>query len=131
MLNPLAIMRRLATIDPLFQPTRSMLALLSAVEFVESQLREKKVFVSAELATKMATVKKTPFGQIIEKPTLTMESIRDTIIAIRAELPDSAELSQLSIPESVHSMRFVTSVEGLANALMSIIRALDLLPVAK
>ena len=131
MLNPLAIMRRLATIDPLFQPTRSILALLSAIEFVESQLREKKVPVSAELVSMMATAKKTTFAQIIEKPTLTMENIRDTLIAIRTALPDTAELSQLRIPESVHAMRYVTSVEALANALLSIIRALDLLPVAE
>lgn len=131
MLNPLTIMRRLATVDPLFQPTRSMLALLSGIEFVESQLREKKVPVSAELAAKMAAAKKPTFAQIIESPTMTMENIRDTLIAIREELPDTAELSQLSIPETVHAMRYVTSVEALANALLTIIRALDLLPIAK
>lgn len=129
MLNSSTIIRRLVTIDPPFQPTRSLLALLHAVTFVESQLSERKVSLSAGAVTKITEVKNLTSTQIIERPTLTMESIRNALIAIRAELPTSGDLRNLPIPETVDSMRYVSSVEALANSLLAFIRGLDLLPV--
>ncbi len=77
MLNSSTIIRRLVTINPLFQPTRSLLALLHAVDFVESQLSENNLRLSNGVIAKMAEVKNITPAQIIEKPTLTMESIRN------------------------------------------------------
>ncbi len=131
MLKSSTIIRQLAAIDPIFKPTPSVMTLRNAVEFVESQLQEKNVPVSGTLATQIDAVKKITHGQVIERPTLTMESIRNTLVAIRTELPQTDDLRDVKIPETVDAMRYVTSVEELANSLLSIIRGLDLFAAVK
>ena len=129
-MNLQSIQRRLVTIDPLLSPTRSVLALLAAVEFVGAQLTQKKVAVSDELREKIAGAAKINAATIIERPSYTFDYIRDTLAAVKAELPQNEDFEFVRVPETVDPGRFVSSVIALANALLSITRGLDLLPAA-
>jgi hypothetical protein len=129
--NTNSIQRRLVRIDPLFSPTRSVLALLHAVEFVGVELSLKNVAVSDSVRTKIEQVNQIKPANIIERPTYTLESIREALVAIKAELPDSADRDLVRVPETADSMRFVSCVIALANALLGIIRLLSLLPNPK
>lgn len=121
-------MRRLVQIDPLFNPTRSVLALYSAIEFAHHQAVEKKVSLSQELTEKLAHARTINSATIIESPSLTLETLRDVLADFNSEMPKTNELALVRVPESVDSMRFVTSVETLANTLLALIRGLNLLP---
>ncbi len=131
MLNSSQINRRLSTVNPLEQPTRSMLALLHAVEFVESLIQEKRLEISPALSSKIAHTKALSPNEIIGQPTATMEAIRDTLVSIRAELPNTESSLSVRIPDAVSAMLYVSSVEDLANALLAIIRILDALPISQ
>ncbi len=127
MLNPNQIRHRLVNINPLMRPTDSVTVLKDAVAFVARQIRENNGTISAATSTAIEATAAITINNIIESPTRTLTIIRDTLKSIREDLPQGESYTDIRIPEDVDSMRYVTSVESLANALLSIIRCLHLL----
>jgi hypothetical protein len=131
MTNQNAVMRELVNIDPLFSPTRSVEKLVGAVAFVEAQLREKGVNISANTAGKFTDVRRVDRNMIIARPSESLDLIHFALLALQQELPATEDLQMVRVPESVEAMRLVTSVIALANSLLSIIRGLSLLPATE
>lgn len=117
-------------IDPIFQPTRSVLALISAVGFVRAQAGQAKLPISAQLTDKLITISHFNDSTIIEHPSRVLETIKEGLQLLVKELPQTKMMQSVRVPDDVSSMRFVTSVEALANALRVIISALDELNAA-
>lgn len=131
MTNQNAVMRNLVNIDPLFSPTRSVEKLVDAMAFVEAQLRERGINISADTAGKFTDARGVDRNMIITRPSESLDFIHFALLALQPELPVTEDLQLVRIPESVEAMRLVTSVIALANSLLAIIRGLSLLPAGE
>jgi hypothetical protein len=125
-MNEKEVQRRLATIDPLFEPTRSVLALREAVSFVAGRLAEKQVAATQETQERIASVRMITRLTILDDSAGCLERIQKALVAIQKELSNTEALANVRIPESIVSIRFDTAVIALANSLLGIILGLSL-----